>query len=983
MTLSVDLVRARRRRRLRGQPLRRLRTAAAVWAAALVVAAGAAGTVAAFAFDDLTRDLPEVGEIEGSFDLGSGAYLPTRYFDRSGQSLLSESVPSEPVTLEAAAETPGLEALLRATVAYYDPGFWDEDESGSLSPWAAGVWRGPAEAIRPGIAEQLIRQTILPAGEHRRSGIAQSLRMAFLAADLRRAYPNEQILEWYLNSAYYGHGAYGPAAAARTYFNRDLSDLNLAQAAMLAAIPASPDLNPIDAPQQAKARQADVLHAMDDQGVAGSGEIERALAAPLRLDPAASEPAGPAAEFLARASRQVADLLGPDFASRGGLRVITSLDLDLQLQAECTAASQAVRLSGGLPGTILPARDGSPCTAALLLAPLRPGDSGIDRGLDALAVVVLDPETGEVLSLVSLGRSDGAWEDTAQGVASQIPRRAGPTLYPFIYLTAFATGYSPGGMVLDIPTTVVDPVDGETYVPEDPDGQTRGPIRFRTALANTLPVPAARTLELLGAGSVLRTAHQMGLGGLEPPPAAGVRWVMEEGRSTLLDLVQAYGVVAARGTMAGSVSGGSSGASTEIDPTLVLRVEDARGSVLYAGERTERAVLSPQLAFLLADVMSDEPARRESLGHPNVLEIGRPAGVVTGTASGDADAWAVGFTPSRVVGVWMGTLEEEPVEGLSPVSALGPVWSAVLQYASGQSAPEGWGMPPGISVVEVCDPSGMLPTVYCPNAVRELFIQGTEPTHYDTLYQPFRVNRETGKLATLFTPLDLVEERVYLVPPPEAAAWAEAAGIEQPPREYDTITAQAGDPRVSITAPAPFTVVRGEVRIEGSAIPEGFTSYRLQYGQGLNPTRWVQIGVDEERSVEQGRLGQWDTAGLSGLYTLQLLVVREEGRVATAAVPVTIDNTAPIVTLLSPEGGAELQVDPGSAVVVEVAVADNLGIERVEIFVDRRIVATLTEGPYSIRWTPAAAGEHTLSARAYDQAGNFAEGEPVTVTVRR
>jgi hypothetical protein len=105
--------------------------------------------------------------------------------------------------------------------------------------------------------------------------------------------------------------------------------------------------------------------------------------------------------------------------------------------------------------------------------------------------------------------------------------------------------------------------------------------------------------------------------------------------------------------------------------------------------------------------------------------------------------------------------------------------------------------------------------------------------------------------------------------------------------------------------------------------------------------------------------------------------------VATAAVPVTIDNTAPIVTLLSPESGAELQVDPGSAVVVEVAVADNLGIERVEIFVDRRTAATLTEGPYSIRWTPAAAGEHTLSARAYDQAGNFAESEPVTISVRR
>lgn len=955
-----------------------------VVAAVLVVAVGALATLGAFAFDDLTGDLPQVSRIEGYFDPASGANRPTQYFDRSGQTALGESASSAPVSLHSPIVDPGLDFLIRATVAYFDPDFWGEEESGSptLFPGLTSFWRAPSDPARPSLAEQLIRQTILPPGEHRRSPIAQTLRMAFLAADLQGSYTREQILEWYLNSAYFGHGAYGPEAAAHTYFNRELADLGLAQAAMLAAIPSSPDLNPIDAPQQAKARQADVLHAMDDQGEAAPGEVEEALASPVRLDPELPEPGGPAAEFLVRAREQLADLLGPGFASRGGLRIVTSLDLDLQLQAACVAASQAARLSGELPGTILPAADGSPCVAASLLAPLRPGDAGIDRGLEALSVVVLDPQTGQVLSMVGLRRADDAWDDLGLGLASQMPRRAGPTLYPFIYLTAFATGYSPGGMVLDIPTTVVDPGEDEPYSPENSDGLSRGPIRFRTALANTLPVPAARTLAVLGPESVLRTARQMGIESLESPLGAGVRWVMEEGRATLLDLAQGYGVVAARGMMSGANIGLVEGES-EIDPTLVLRVEDAQGNVLYDWQREERAVLSPQLAYLLADVLSDEPARWESLGHPNALEIGRPAGVVTGTGTGEADAWAMGFTPARVVGVWMGTLDESPAEGLSPVSAVGTVWSAILRYASLQAPPEGWDMPPGLSVVEVCDPSGLLPTAYCPNVVREVFIQGTEPTHYDTLYQPFRVNRETGKLATLFTPLDLVEERVYLVPPPEAAAWAEAAGIEQPPQEYDTLTSQPPNLLVNITAPFAFGVVRGEIPIEGSAIPEDFTSYRLQYGQGLNPTRWVQIGIDEEEPVEAGRLGEWDTEGLSGLYTLQLLVVREEGRVATAAVPVTIDNTAPIVTMLSPESGAELQVRPGGAVVVEFGVADNLGIERVQIIVDQRTVATLSEGPYSIRWTPAAAGEHTLFARAYDLAGNRAESVPVTVVVRR
>jgi membrane carboxypeptidase/penicillin-binding protein PbpC len=556
-------------------------------------------------------------------------------------------------------------------------------------------------------------------------------------------------------------------------------------------------------------------------------------------------------------------------------------------------------------------------------------------------------------------------------------------LHPFAYLTAFATGYSPASMILDVPITFDDTLDDEDYTPEDPGGQARGPIRMRTALANGYTVPAARTIALLGAESVLRTARQMGLESLEPPPEADVRWVLEEGRVTLIDLARGYGVVAAGGTMYGVDVPAPGGGPDALAPVLIVRVEDAQGEVLYSSEREERAILSPQLAYMLADVLSDESARWETLGHPNVLEVGRPAGVMVGLGAGGADVWAIGFTPTRVVGMWMGTTAEEAASGVSPLGAAGTAWSAILRYAEREAQPAGWEMPPGMSVIDVCDPSGLLPTAYCPNIVREIFIQGTEPTHYDTLYQPFRVDRETGKLATLFTPLDLVEERVYLVPPPEAAAWAEGAGIERPPQEFDTITAQPANPEVNLSNPAPFEVLHGTVQIAGSAAPEGFVSYRLQYGQGLNPTRWVQIGEDEEATVESGRLGRWDTTGLSGLYTLQLLVLREEGRVATAAVPVTIDNAPPIVALLTPEDGAELELGAGGEVIIEVSVADNLEVNRVEVFVDRRMVATLVDAPYSTRWAPEAAGEHTVLARAYDLAGNLAETEAVTFVVSR
>jgi membrane peptidoglycan carboxypeptidase len=939
-----------------------------------------AATVGAIAFEDLTSGLPAASGIESLFDPASGALHPTLFLDRTDQTTLEEPAETEPIAFETAIPDDGLALLIRATTAYFEPGFGEAQGTMPLAGLSNAVRHlgASSDRTRLPIAEQLIRQTLLPPAEHRRPEAARRLRLALMAADLERRYAPERILEWFFNSAYYGNGAYGPNAAAELYFGRSLDDLSLAQLALLAPIPGAPELNPFDSPQEAKARQADVLEALAREGDINDEAMEQAMGAPLRLRARPEPAAGLAAEFVALARQQLAAMLGPEFAYRGGLRVVTALDLDLQLQASCVMATQAARLSGEPPGTILPAADGSPCVAASLLAPVRPGDAEIDRGLDAAAVVILDATSGEVLSLTGLSREGAAWQDYGLGIAASAPRRAGPTLYPFIYLTAFATGYSPSSMTLDIPV----PLD-EVGTAPPAGGEARGPLRMRTALANGYLWPAARTVALLGAESPLRTARQMGLESLRAPPEADVGWVLEESRATLLDLARGLGIVASGGTMSGVEAPPSTDNGGALSPVLVNRVQDTLGRVLYSAEREDRAILSPQLAYLLADVLSDEPARWDSLGHPNVLEVGRPAGVVAGLGAGNADAWAIGFTPTRVVGTWMGTVGEEPASGVSPVGAAAPAWSALLRYAERDSLPAGWEMPPGMSVVEVCDPSGLLPTEYCPNVVREVFLQGTEPTHYDTLYQPFRVNRETGKLATLFTPLDLVEERIYLVPPAEAAAWAEASGIDRPPQEFDTITDQPIDPEVTISTPRPFQVLRGVVLIEGSAIPDGFVSYRLQYGQGLNPTRWVQVGDDESEAVEDGPLGRWDTTGLSGLHTLQLLVVREEGRVATAAVPVTIDNTPPVVAVLAPEEGTELQVPPGGEVVIEVEVADHLGVDRVEVFIDRRAVATLVDAPFSTRWAPAAAGEHTVFARAYDLAGNMTETEPVMFVVRR
>jgi hypothetical protein len=488
---------------------------------------------------------------------------------------------------------------------------------------------------------------------------------------------------------------------------------------------------------------------------------------------------------------------------------------------------------------------------------------------------------------------------------------------------------------------------------EDP----HGPVRMRTALANLYPDAAETTLAALGQESINRTLGQLGLSG--PSDSA-----------SLLELTSAYGVLAADGKRTGVESG----------PSIIQRIEDSEGTVLYEYSPLAQAVVSPQLAFLMVDALSDESARWGELGKGNSLEIGRAAGAISGTSSEDTDNWAIGFTPQRAVGVWLGG---SPLVELNRENGAAAIWNAAIRFASAELPPESWQMPLGVAEVEVCDPSGLLPTQYCPEIVREVFVLGTEPTAYDNLYQPFRVNRETGKLATLLTPLQSVEERVYFIPPPVAEAWAAEMGFEQPPQEYDTLSSDLAEtPGIQIMSPAPFEILGDSIAVRGDANTDGFSYYRLQYGQGLNPTRWIQIGDDQQRPVDSSLLGTWLTEGLNGLYTLQLLVVLNDGQVRTAALPVTLDNESPVIELLIPSAGDVYSLGDTLVLTVSVSAVDEVGLERVEIFADGRKIGSTTSAPFTVDWElPDEIGEYEIFARAYDAAGNRAESQRIQIEI--
>ena len=211
-----------------------------------------------------------------------------------------------------------------------------------------------------------------------------------------------------------------------------------------------------------------------------------------------------------------------------------------------------------------------------------------------------------------------------------------------------------------------------------------------------------------------------------------------------------------------------------------------------------------------------------------------------------------------------------------------------MQTASASLAPDGWSAPPGITEMDVCDPSGLLPTNDCPTVVREIFLNGFETAQADDLFRGYQINRETGLLATVFTPPELVERRVFMVVPGEAREWAASAGLPVPPEAYDAIQVHAPNPNVNITAPALFADVNGKIQILGTADGQGFQYYRIQVGQGLNPREWIQIGGDVTAPVTNDLLAEWDTSGLSGLYAIQLIVVYEDQRVEIAITQVTV-----------------------------------------------------------------------------------------------
>ncbi|MFH2038079.1 MAG: transglycosylase domain-containing protein [Chloroflexota bacterium] len=870
----------------------------------------------------LTSDLPSVELLPLLLNPIDGQLLqPTRLYDRTGQQLLRSIAPDDADrTFQKYENIPTV--LVNATLALADPGFWDH------AGYTLDDWQDPERHST--LAQKLVSDLLL---FDEPKSIQRAIRERLLAGQITAQFGRQQVIEWYLNSANYGHESYGIEAAAQFYFGISTPDLDLNQAALLAAISQAPALNPVDSPQAADQRRLETLQIMQAFRLVDASQVALAGDNPPQLNPARITRTDFAPVFTNLALAQLGEQFNRDRIERGGLIILTTLDYDLQVQADCSLQIQLIRLGAQLEPLV------NDCPASNFLLPLQPGTIPGDFSASAM---ILDTKNGQILAIAGQGG---------------VTHPAGTLLSPFIYLTGFTRGLSPSSLGWDIP--------GEQ---PELDHVYQGPVSLRTALVNDYLGLAYQVETQMGADNIWSIAQSFGLQGSS-------KSLLDADISVSMQTVAgAYATLANQGILSGQVF-----RSGKPQPYTVIQLTGVDNTLWGDWSFPNRqAVVSPALAFLINDVLSDETARNFNPGQTNPFGIGRPTGFKIGQTLDGSATWVVGYTPQMLGLVWMGSTETQSTR-TSPLPAAG-LWRALMQYSLQNLPPDDWAIPPDILHLNVCDPSGMLPSPACPNIVNEVFLSGSQPLNNDSLYQVFQVNKETGFLATVFTPSELVTNRVFMNVPPIAESWALSAGIQTPPTQYDTILQPSPLADVHISSPGLFADVSGNIQITGSAAGADFSYYRLEYGLGLDPQAWFQIGKDVTSPVEEGLLATWDSSGVNGLVALRLLVVQSDHSVKMAVGQLAVDNTPPEIDVITPRSGQEFSMSQEPGLVFESEVSDSY-LLNVKMYVDNDLLADFSSAPFSLVWQPRQGG-HFLRVLATDRAGNQTE-EIILFSVKR
>lgn len=744
----VNPIGLKRRLRSNRYSLRTLVRLAAGLALAMVV-----GATTLFAY--YSRDLPTPGKISRRAVIQS-----TEILDRNGRPLYEvhgeqnrRVIPLTEIPLD----------MQRATLAAEDKDFYAHlgfDLRGIARAVLVDVFTGSKSQGGSTITQQFVKNALLTG----QKSITRKIKELILSIEIESIYSKDEILAFYLNEIPYGATEYGVAAASQRFFGKDAKELTLAEAALLASIPKAPTYySPYGSHRDDLiGRQQFILDRMASLGFI---TIDQATAAKQQTLTFQDRRDGILAPHFALYVRELlVDEYGEEFVQEGGLKVTTTLDLDLQQQAEQAITDNTKRYEA--------------------------------KGATNAALVTIDPRTGQVLAMVgSHDYFDTAHDGNVNVVLAQ--RQPGSSFKPIVYATGFKQRYSPAFPLWDVPT------DFGNYQPNNYDGGFRGPVSVRFALANSLNIPAVKMLALVGLDEALKTARELGIQTLTDRDRYGLSLVLGGGEVRLLDLTGAYAAFANRGEVR--------------DMTVILSIQDQRGTMIkeYNPNRGKRQALDPQVAYLISDVLSDNTARSAIFGSRNFLTLpDRPVAAKTGTTQEFRDAWTVGYTPSLATGVWVGNNDNTPMKAGADGSVVAaPIWNQFMRTALAETPVESFERPSGITDVTVDFLSNRLPTEHSTDIIREPFTRWQVPTDQDTVHVKVKVNRLNGLVATEFTPRELVEERVYSNIHSEkpsnpnweepVLAWARDHGfdVSPPPTERDGLYTEATRPVVHIVSP--------------------------------------------------------------------------------------------------------------------------------------------------------------------------------------
>ncbi|MFQ5856565.1 MAG: transglycosylase domain-containing protein [Anaerolineae bacterium] len=893
-------------------------------ALAVLLAGGlTAGVVYASLADELQTNLATLEAI-GRRQI----FQTTKIYDRDGR-LLNEVFDEGRRTRVRLSDVPV--HMRQATIAVEDDTFYTNpgiDVAGILrSAWRVLRYR---QIMGGGstITQQLVRHVAFSYEERVSQSYIRKLKEILLALILTRSLSKDDILEYYLNEIYYGNLAYGAEAAAQTFFDKSISEVTLAESALLAGLPQAPlSLDPFTdlGLEATKKRQRTVLNLMVKNGFISPAEAEAAFEEPLELTPPKVNLLAP--HFVVYVRQQLEEMFGPEQVSRGGLTVYTTLDLRFQQLAEKLAREHVAELRE-------------------------------EHNLTNAALVALQPGTGQILAMLGSVDYEDDSIDGRVNVAIR-ERQPGSSIKPITYVTAFEQGLTPAKVIWDVETEIPLAEEGELYRPRNYDEDFHGPVRLRDALANSYNIPAIKLLGEVGIAKTLDTAHRMGIRGLQKDPTYyGLSLTLGGGEVTLLDLTTAYATLANEGG--------------HVPPQAILWVADSDGKVIYEYDPPEpQQMLDPRAVYLVTDILSDNAARTPEFGPNSALKLSQPAAAKTGTTSDFRDNWTLGYTPYLTVGVWAGNSDNSPMIRSSGLTGAAPMWHDFMEgvFASPEllselreiinPLPQTFARPEGIVEAEICVLSSLQePVAECPQKRREIFIQPDDGEDAAVVHASDEAKRRQPwddegvvyqRAASTRLPVEQVKglideimaleeeerekrreelgvseeeaaeedenlvedvtepEKPAICPLPQGSSGLEALFFLPPEDEHERakvrewalrhgwpvlieelcvgegVVLPAGEvihATWRIKSPSSGGVISTTVPIMGTAnfSRDQVLFYKVEWGRGEEPSEWITMGQTHEQPVIDDQLEVWHAEGFPpGQYSLRLVLVKTDG----------------------------------------------------------------------------------------------------------